>query len=60
MDFPPNAARSEGSPAENSERRDAFREIDAAIATLGEPFRTTFLLVEIEDLPLREIAEIDR
>lgn len=46
-------------PAGNSESRDQYRQLDAAIDELEEPFRSTFLLAEVEELPLKQIAEME-
>lgn len=47
------------SPAENSEQRDQMRQLDRAINEIEEPFRSAFLLAEIEELPLQQISEIE-
>ena len=62
-DFPTDLSRRRLPEAWESdsavESREIFRILDTALDELPEPFRSTFLLSEIEELPLREIAEIE-
>ncbi|MEM7601398.1 MAG: sigma-70 family RNA polymerase sigma factor [Verrucomicrobiota bacterium] len=47
------------SPALTLERREQFERLDRALNRLEEPFRTSFILAEIEEIPLSDIAEIE-
>ena len=42
------------------ESREFFKLLDAALADLPEPFHSTFILAEIEERPLQEIADMHR
>jgi RNA polymerase sigma-70 factor (ECF subfamily) len=60
MADPPDAAGPpHTSPAATAVRADVLRALDSALAGLPEDFRTAFVLAEIEELPLREIARIE-
>ena len=47
------------SPVSQLQRRETFHELDQALAELAEPFRSTFILAEIEELPVAEVAAIE-
>ena len=47
------------SPSQATEQRDQMRQLDEVIQSLEEPFRTTFLLAEVEELPIAQISEIE-
>ncbi|MEM1444280.1 MAG: sigma-70 family RNA polymerase sigma factor [Verrucomicrobiota bacterium] len=47
------------SPALTMERREKFEQLDRALDQLEEPFRTSFILAEIEEIPLSDIAQIE-
>ena len=47
------------SPLSQAQRREAVHELDRALDELAEPFRTAFILAEIEELPLAEVAAIE-
>lgn len=55
----PDSPDDSRSPAESSMQEDDMRILDEALAKLKEPFRTAFLLAEIEELPLAMIAEME-
>lgn len=48
----------ESSPEAHSESAQAARRVDAVLAQMSTPLREVFVLAEIEQLPVTEIAEI--
>lgn len=49
----------ETTPKSHATRHDEFLRLDTALANLEEPFKSAFILAEIEELPLAEVAEIE-
>ncbi|MEM1297490.1 MAG: RNA polymerase sigma factor [Verrucomicrobiota bacterium] len=49
----------EATPSSHATRLDEFLRLDAALSELEEPFKSAFILAEIEELPLAQVAEID-
>ncbi|MEM9017684.1 MAG: sigma-70 family RNA polymerase sigma factor [Verrucomicrobiota bacterium] len=49
----------EASPDFTCERIDEMRRLDVALNQLKEPYRSTFILAEIDERPLKEIATIE-
>ena len=47
------------SPVSQLQRKETVQELDRALDELAEPFRTAFILAEIEELPLAEVAAIE-
>ncbi|MEM0968245.1 MAG: sigma-70 family RNA polymerase sigma factor [Verrucomicrobiota bacterium] len=52
-------AEDEVTPSSHATRHDEFLRLDAALAELEEPFKSAFILAEIEELPLAQVAEIE-
>ncbi|MBC7172050.1 MAG: sigma-70 family RNA polymerase sigma factor [Polyangiaceae bacterium] len=53
---PPERGSSDG-PAEALDRKAALHALDRALATLGDDHRAVFVLFEIEELTMNEVAE---
>lgn len=49
----------DNTPAISAQRREDSAQLDEALSNLDEPFRTAFILTEIEELPLAEAAKIE-
>lgn len=57
--FLPDTEDPSDSPSKVADRRDQFKALDRALDQLAEPFRSSFILAEIEELPLSIVAEIE-
>lgn len=55
----PENETEEVSPSLTLERREQFEQLDRALDQLKEPFRTSFILAEIEEMPLSDISQIE-
>ncbi len=49
----------EDSPQKLTSRRETAQRLDLALAALPEPFQSAFILAELEELPIRQVAEIE-
>lgn len=59
MDLEEEAICESLDPSSTFDSRDRLRILDKAIEELDEPFRSAFLLAEMEELPLQQVAEIE-
>lgn len=51
--------RTDDTPSKSMERREQFQVLNTALNELADPFRTAFILGEVEELPLVDIATIE-